>query len=530
MSAAKQSLQEIIKQELQKSAQDVAYFSREYCLIEHPTKGKIHFELYPFQVSTLLQFQEHRFNIVLKSRQMGISTLSAMFCLHQMLFKANFKILIIATKQEVARNIVKMVQVMYDNLPVWMRNLGKIENNNKLELVLSNGSQIKAVSSKPDSARGSAISLLILDEFAFMESGEEIWTSSQMTLATGGNAIMLSTPNGAQGIFYKLWCQSEERTNTDGLGAINSIRLKWNLHPDRDQKWRDLQDELMGKRMASQENDCSFLSSGHTVVETEILEYYRENVSEPIERRGIGGDYWIWKYPDYQKSYCVVADVARGDGEDYSGFIVFEVETMEQIAEYKGKIDTNMYGNMLVSVSTEYNDALLVIDNKNIGWSTVQVCLDKGYKNLYYSYKNDPYLDENIQLMKRYDMKNKEDMVPGFTTTHTLRPVLISKLEIYMRERTPILRSSRLINELNVFMWINGKPQAQSGYNDDLVMPLCTFFYVRDTALRLRQMGIELIKESVQNIHKTVYKANQTSHPSWNQQIGRNSESLKWLL
>ncbi len=127
-------------------------------------KGKIKFDLYPFQVSTLLQFQENRFNIVLKSRQMGISTLTAMYALHQMVFKSNFKILIIATKQDVARNIVKMVQVMYENLPGWMKNLGKINNFNKLELVLTNGSEIRAVSSKPDSARGSAVSLLILDE------------------------------------------------------------------------------------------------------------------------------------------------------------------------------------------------------------------------------------------------------------------------------------------------------------------------------------------------------------------------------
>jgi hypothetical protein len=461
---------------------------------------------------------------------MGISTLTAMYSLQQMLFKENFKILIIATKQDVARNIVKMVQVMYDNLPVWMRNIGKITNNNKLELVLSNGSQIKAVSSKPDSARGSAVSLLIFDEMAFAEGATEIWTSAQMTLATGGNAILLSTPNGAQGIFYKLWCQAEEGVKEDGLGSLNPIRLNWQRHPDRDQKWRDLQDELMGKRMAAQENDCVFETSGHTVIESDILSYYREKTSDPTERRGIGGDYWIWKYPDYTKSYCVVADVARGDGEDSSAFIVMDVESLEQVAEYEGKIDTNMFGNMLVSVATEYNDALLVIDNKNIGWSTVQVCLDKGYKNLYYSYKNDPYLDENIHLMKRYDLKNKEDMIPGFTTTHVLRPVMISKLEMYTREKSPILHSKRLINQFSVFMWINGKPQAQNGYNDDLVLCFCMFLYVRDTALRLRQMGIELVKQSITNVHKNVYNPAKQSHPAWEQRIGNHSESLKWLL
>jgi hypothetical protein len=225
-----------------------------------------------------------------------------------------------------------------------------------------------------------------------------------------------------------------------------------------------------------------------------------------------------------------MADVARGDGEDYSGFEIFDVESMEQVAEYKGKIDTNQFGNMLTSVATEYNDALLIIDNKNIGWSTVQVCLDKGYKNLYYSYKHDPYLDENIHLMKHYDMKSKEDMVPGFTTTHMIRPVMISKLEMYMREHTPKIYSNRLMNELSVFMWINGKPQAQSGSNDDLVMAFCMFLYVRDTALRLRQMGIEMIRSSIGHVQKSVYKSSQTNHPNWTQRVGKTSIDLKWLL
>ncbi len=515
---------------MRKCAVDVAYFSNTFCKIEHPKRGKINFNLFPFQSLTLEQFQKNQFNIVLKSRQMGISTLCSMYALHQMLFQETFKVLVIATKQEVARNIVKMVQVMYDNLPSWMTRNAKVINKNKLELVLSNGSQIKAVSSKPDSARSSAISLLILDEFAFMESAEEIWGSAQMTLATGGNAIILSTPNGAGGMFYKLWQQAESGINSDGMGILNPIKMDWKLHPERDQKWRDQQTELLGERIAAQENDCSFLSSGHTVLESSILNYYRDKKIEPLERRGIGGEYWLWKYPDFSKSYCVIADVARGDGEDYSAFIVFDVETAEQVAEFKGKIDTNLFGSMLVSVGIEWNDALLVIDNKNIGWSTVQVAIDKNYPNLYYSYKHDPYIDDNIQLVKRYDLANKEDMVPGFTGGTLIRPVMISKLESYTREKIPIFYSKRLINELEVFKWINGKAQAEYGYNDDLVMCVCMFLYVRDTALRLRQMGIDLIKHSLANTHKSVYKPTQKTHASWEIGVGDKKENLKWLL
>lgn len=216
-------------------------------------QGRINFDLYPFQVDTLSQFQEYRINVVLKSRQMGISTLCAMYALREMLFKENFKILVIATKTDVARNLIKKVQVMYDNLPVWLRNLATITNNNRLELILSNGSEIRAVSSKPDAARSSALSLLILDEFAFVDFAEEIWTSAQMTLATGGKAIILSTPNGAGNTFHKLWQKAEEGSTELGLGHMNPITLPWHLHPDRDQVWRDAQDELLGPRMASQE-------------------------------------------------------------------------------------------------------------------------------------------------------------------------------------------------------------------------------------------------------------------------------------
>lgn len=277
-------------------------------------------------------------------------------------------------------------------------------------------------------------------------------------------------------------------------------------------------------------HNCDFLSSGNTVLEPEILGFYDKKVIEPIETRGIGGDLWIWKYPEITHSYIVSADVARGDGEDYSGAIVLDVETCEQVAEYKGKVDTQTYGRMLVSIATEYNNALLIIDNKTYGWSTVQFVINSKYPNLYYSYKNDPFLDENIHLRRAYDMASKEDMVPGLTTTTRIRPVLVSKLESYFREFGIGVFSKRLLNELKVFVWIGGKPQAQRGYNDDLVMALAMALYVRDTSLRLHQMGIDLTKRAIQATRKSVYKPENTSNHEWEMPVGNKRESIKWLL
>ena len=527
-----QNLRKIIDSERQKCESDIVYFAKTFCKIEHPIKGKIPFNLFDFQSNTLSEFLNHRFNIVLKSRQMGISTLCAMFGLHQMLFKENFKILIIATKADVAKNLVRKVQIMYDNLPIWLRSDIKIKNYNKHSLWLSNGSEIKAVSSSPDSARSEALSLLILDEFAFCNYAEEIWASAQSTLSTGGNAIILSTPNGVGNKFHQLWTLSEENSTNDVLGKINPIKLKWDLHPERDISWRTAQTDLLGKDIAAQECDCDFLSSGRTVIESEILNVYRERVKEPIEKRGIGGDIWIYSYPNFSKTYCVVADVGRGDGDDFSAFIIFDLDSCEQVAEYKGKIDTTLFGNMLVSISTEYNDALLVVDNKNIGWSTVQTILDKGYKNFYYSFKHDPYLDENIQLKKQYDTVDKSNMVPGFTTNTIVRPVMITKLSLYMKDNSLKLYSIRTINELQTFVWINGKAIAQRNYSDDLVMCICMFLYVRDTSLRLKQLGIDIITKSIQNIHKTAYKTSVSTNgiDQWNMLINGKKENLKWLI
>ena len=387
------SLKEIIKDEYKRCAMDPVHFMKKYCVIQHPTKGKMFFHLYPFQEEVLTSLQHNRYSVILKSRQLGISTLTAGFSLWAMLFKSDYNVLVIATKQEVAKNLVTKVRVMHDNLPSWLK--GKSVEDNKLSLRFKNGSQIKAVSSKGDAGRSEALSLLVIDEAAFIDRIDEIWTAAQQTLATGGGAIMLSTPNGTGNLFHKTWVDAEAG------GQFYPIKLHWSVHPERDQPWRDMQTELLGEKAAAQECDCDFISSGHTVVDGPIIQWYEQTyIEDPKEKRGFDGNYWIWDYPNYSKAYAVIADVARGDGADYSAFHVIEIESMTQVAEYRGKIGTTEYGNMLISVATDYNNALLVIENANIGWAVIQVAIDRGYANLYYSYRDDAYIDENIHLSK----------------------------------------------------------------------------------------------------------------------------------
>ena len=528
---AKQSLKEIIKLEYQKCASDPIHFMKKYCMIQHPVRGKIPFHLYPFQEKTLSQFNEHRYNIILKSRQTGISTLTAGFALHQMLFNQDFNVLVIATKQEVAKNLVTKVRVMNQYLPSWLKQT-TVEDN-KLSLRYSNGSQIKATSAAGDAGRSEALSLLVFDEAAFIDKIEEIWISAQSTLSTGGNAIILSTPNGVGNFFHKTWVGAEEETN-----SFNTIRLHWSVHPERDQSWRDEQEILLGPKGAAQECDCDFVSSGDTVIDPQLLMFYKESfVQEPVEKTGFDGNLWKWEYPNYTKSYMVVADVARGDSADFSACHVIDIEESAQVAEYKGKLDTKDFGNFLVSLATDYNQALLVIENANIGWAVIQQVIDRGYQNLFYMSKDLKYVDVENQLTNKYRAQDR-GLTAGFSTTSKTRPLIISKLEQYVREKSVTIRSSRTIDELFTFIWNGNRAEAMRGYNDDLTMSLAISLWVRDTALRLRQEGIDLTKQALGGIgaHQLDVAGmgfggnTQLEENPWNMRVGDSNEDLTWLI
>jgi len=521
-----QDLKQIIREEYLKCAQDPAHFMKKYCHIQHPQRGRIIFNLYPFQEKVLHLWRDNPYDIILKSRQLGISTLVAGYSLWLMLFQQDKNILCIATKQETAKNMVTKVKFMFENLPSWLKITA--EENNKLTLRLSNGSQVKAVSAAGDAGRSEAVSLLIIDEAAFIDGIGEIWASAQQTLATGGGAIVLSTPYGTGNWFHQTWVKAEA-----GENQFLPIKLPWYVHPERDETWRKRQDELLGDpRMAAQECDCDFNTSGDVVFYPEYIDFITSTyVKEPLERRGADQNLWIWEPADYTRSYMVIADVARGDGKDFSAFHIIDVETNTQVGEYKGQLSPKEFGYFLVGIATEYNEALLVIENANIGWSTIDAVQERGYRNLYYSPKSetinaDSYLDK---------FEDPSKMTPGFTMSLKSRPLVINKFREYIGDKSVIIQSKRLVEEMKVFVWKNGRAEAQSGYNDDLVMSFGIAMYVRDTALKFKTQGMDLTRAMLNNItsvkpnQQGVYGASFTNNP-YNMDFGNGPEDISWLL
>jgi len=484
---------EIIVQEYLKCAKNPVYFLRRYCMIQHPVKGRMLFNLFDCQVDLINQLEQFDYNIVLKSRQLGISTVGAGYSLWLMIFHADKSVLAIATKADIAKNIITKVRFMYQNLPSWLRE--DIGENNKMSLRLKNGSQIKAITSSEDSGRSESLSLLLIDEAAFITSSivEKIWTSAQQTLATGGKALVLSTPNGQGNWFHRMWSEAET-----GENGFNTIKLPCYVHPERDDAWRLAQDRLLGKQMAAQECDADFLSSGATLIEPSDLEFYNKNyICDPIIKDGIEGEFWIWEQPIIGHLYIISADVARGDGGDYSAFHILDILEMgvvKQVGEYKKKISTDDYARVLYQTGKRYNDALLIVENASIGWAVITKLIEYRYDNLYYTNREVTYLDLDQQVIKGNDLKNTNDMVPGFTTSKRSRDLMLEKLEECIREKQLIIQSKRTLNELYSFVWINNKAQSMSGYNDDLVMSIAIGIWVRETTLRIRQYGMQMTR------------------------------------
>ena len=294
---------EIVK-ELVKCGKDPQYFIDNYCKISHPMHGQIPFKTYDYQKEMLKDFNDYRFNVILKARQLGISTISAAYVAWFMLFHREKNVLVIATKLTTATNLVKKVKMIFRNLPQWML-IAKIAVDNKQSFELTNGSQVKAGTTSGDAGRSEALSLLIIDEAAFVDGLEELWTGLYPTLSTGGRCIALSTPNGVGNWFHKTYTEAETEMND-----FHPIKLFWDVHPDRDQEWYEKETRNMSKRQIAQELECSFNASGETVINPEDLQRIHGCIMDPIYRTGYDRNMWIWEKYEEGVPYLLVADVA----------------------------------------------------------------------------------------------------------------------------------------------------------------------------------------------------------------------------
>lgn len=467
--------------DLERCVEDPCYFIKNYLYIQHPQKGRVPFKLFPFQEECIQSFLNYKDNIVVKSRQLGLSTITAAYCLWMAMFHRDKNILFMATKLETAKGMIQKIRIMMESLPPWMLEMLKLqemEAESVRYLKLTNGSRIQAIPTSADAGRGEAISFLVIDEAAHIENFEELWTGLSPTLSTGGSALIFSSPCG-KNFFYDLYDAADtgeykealmgKHCVTEGRNGFHAISLPWTVHPERGEEWFTKQAKALSPRAIAQELLCAFEGSSNTFFDQDTIDWVKTIVQEPLGKSGFGGigqDLWVWKAPRDGVVYKISADPSRGDADDSSAFHVVDIKGGEIVAEYFGKMPPDRFGEFLAEVGASYNNAKIIQEKNSIGVATAIKLRDLKYPNLYYE-----GIDNSMYQFI------EEDKLPGVTTKSNNREELLTKLEEAIRNRRIKINSSRFVTQMENFIWNGKRGQAISRKSDDLIMALAILLH-----------------------------------------------------
>lgn len=435
---------------LARVVQDVFYFSL-FIFVVHPVRGKVRFELYPYQKSVLYQFVKDRFNIILKFRQAGITELISMYCLWLAMYHPNKKINIISIKDTTAKKVLKKIKYMYKNLPSYLQvpiingRTGEYGSASMIEF--NNGSFIESIPTSSEAGRSESLSLLVIDEAAIVRWADQIWAAAFPTLSTGGSAIVNSTPYGIGNFYHSKWVDA-----IAGGNEFTPIRLYWKMHPERDINWYNQMSTALGPKRTAQEIDGDFLSSGNSVFDLMDIKAIEDCLSEfPIIKRRYNGQYLQFNEPEPDKDYFIGADVATGRATDYSSFTCMDKVGEEQ-AVYKGRMSVDKYARLLGDTGQLFNWATLAPESNDVGLAVTSMLQAEGYPKLYYFQK---------MVKKKGKTRPEVDTAPGWLTTSKNRPVIIDGLEADIRNDVITCKDPFFVYEAKTFIYDSlGRPVA----------------------------------------------------------------------
>jgi hypothetical protein len=469
------------------------YFAKNFAYIQHPVKGKLLFEPFEYQLGLMETYHNYRFNINMMPRQTGKTTCAAIYLAWYAMFNADQTILVAAHKYTGAQEIMARIRYVYESCPDHIR--AGVTSYNKQSIEFENGSRIVAQTTTGNTGRGMSISLLYCDEFAFVQPNiaEEFWTSISPTLATGGQAIITSTPNSDEDTFATIWKQAENRFDEHGnesdlgINGFRSFVAHWSEHPDRDEEWKAAEIGRIGEEKFRREYGCEFLVFDETLINS--IKLAAMEGSSPI--LNMGQTRW-YKKPSPQYTYAVALDPSMGTGGDFAAIQVWELPTYEQVAEWQHN-QTAIPGQIRVlSDICKYigdqagpNNVYWSVENNGIGEACLIVINDFGEENITGLFVSEPIRKGHVRKFRK-----------GFNTTHGTKITACSRLKTMIENDKMTVHSKPMIGELKNFIATGSSYQAKSGTTDDLIM---------STILALRMM--EVLKDWDPRVYNTFNQA-----------------------
>ena len=470
-----------------KCKNDPVYFAKKYIKIVSLDEGLTQFHPYDFQEKLIKNFHENRFNICKMPRQTGKSTTSVSYLLHYAVFNDSTNIGILANKAATARDLLGRLQTAYENLPKWMQQ--GIISWNKGSLELENGSKILAASTSASAVRGMSFNILFLDEFAFVPNhiAESFFASVYPTITSGKNTkvIMVSTPHGMNH-FYRYWHDAER-----GKNEYIPTDVHWSEVPGRDAVWKEQTIANTSEQQFRVEFECEFLGSVNTLIAPSIL---KNMVYDNPLTRNAGLD--IYEKPQKDHNYIVTVDVARGLGNDYSAFIVFDVTQFpyKVVAKYRNnEIKPMLFPNIILDVAKGYNNSYILVEVNDIGDQVASILqYDLEYENLLMASMR----GRNGQIVGQGFSGKKTQL--GVRTTAAVKKLGCSNLKTMIEDHKLLTCDYEIISELTTFTQKHNSFEAEEGCNDDLAMCLVLFAWL---------VAQEYFKEMTDNdIRKRIYE------------------------
>ena len=512
--------------EYAKIIKDTPYALRTYLqTFDNTQKKYVPMDLFEDQIQLIQDYEDYNENITRKYRQAGVTTVTAAWLSKKLqLAKPDNpeRVLLIANKRDTAVEMANKVRHFLEQWPEWLNVGFSPDKNSESRFRLNNGCEVKAVATSADALRGYTPTILVFDEAAYIEAGDDFWAASMASLSTGGKIILISTPNGYDPIYYGVYDQALR-----GINDFHITDLRWFKDPryTKDLRWIKCQDichymlnreqynddevvlhdfdmkeylklledgykpfsswfESMSKkfkydrRKIAQELECDFLGSGDGVIPGDIQENIAKNmIREPIEKY-MQATFWQWKEPIIGHRYIMGVDVSRGDSEDFSAISIIDFDDREQVAEYIGKIPPDDLAAVAYKWAILYGNAFIVTDiTGGMGVATSRKLTELNYKNVYVE-------GVNTQNIWDYNAKAMEK-IPGLNFNNK-RTQIVAAFEEQLRKGF-IVRSARLLNELNTFVYMNGRPDHMKGTHDDAIMGMSMALYAADVSFNLLQ-------------------------------------------
>jgi hypothetical protein len=473
--------------EFLKCKDDPVYFAKKYIKIVNVDDGLVKFNMWPFQERLVTNFHKNRFNICKMPRQVGKTTTVVSYLLHYIVFNDNVNVGILANKASTSREILSRLQLSYENLPKWMQQ--GIVSWNKGSLELENGSKIIAASTSASAVRGMSFNIIFLDEFAFVPNhiADDFFASVYPTISSGKSTkvIIVSTPKGMNH-FYRMWHDAER-----GKNSFVATEVHWSEVPGRDEEWKAQTIANTSEEQFRAEHLCEFLGSIGTLInpsKLKVLVY-----DDPIKRsKGLD----VYENPKEDHSYLITVDVARGIGNDYSAFVVFDITEFPYrvVAKYKNnEIKPMLFPSIINEVARGYDNAWLLIEVNDIGDQVANILhYDLEYDNILMC-----AMKGRAGQIVGSGFSGKKSQL-GVRTTASVKKLGCSNLKLLIEDDKIMISDYDIISELTTFTQKHNSFEAEEGCNDDLVMCLVIFAWI---------VAQDYFKEMTNNdIRKRIYE------------------------